>query len=179
MRLCDIWTESISIHAPPRGATRRGANRHRGAGNFNSRPSARGDRKSTSRTQSNLFQFTPLREGRLRVMPGGYTPGNFNSRPSARGDSRFVVLDCYLCISIHAPPRGATHSVARRLGVRVISIHAPPRGATTHAPCASFCHIISIHAPPRGATLFLRHLRRGRNFNSRPSARGDVSWEDL
>ena len=34
---------TISIHAPPRGATRRGANRHRGASNFNSRPSARGD----------------------------------------------------------------------------------------------------------------------------------------
>ena len=34
---------------------------------------------------------------------------------------------------------------------------------------------ISIHAPPRGATLGRSFLRSGcRNFNSRPSARGDV-----
>ena len=78
----------ISIHAPPRGATKRHLSnktreifqftplregrRHRlprdegGMPHFNSRPSARGDEGGESITASIvLFQFTPLREGRL------------------------------------------------------------------------------------------------------------------
>ena len=53
----------ISIHAPPRGATKaknsRGNLRH-----FKSRPSARGDRAERRRAARDIFQFTPLREGR-------------------------------------------------------------------------------------------------------------------
>ena len=99
----------ISIHAPPRGATRRGSKNISRQSYFNSRPSARGDsafslgfarrlfqftplregRQSTSPIQSSLtFQFTPLREGRPRS--SGRTrwqSSYFNSRPSARGDS--------------------------------------------------------------------------------------------
>ena len=33
-----------------------------------------------------LFQFTPLREGRRAVMPSITVAVYFNSRPSARGD---------------------------------------------------------------------------------------------
>ena len=56
-----------------------------------------------------LFQFTPLREGR----PDG----------NAQGKS--------LCtISIHAPPRGATTVSVYDSPRGAISIHAPPRGAT-------------------------------------------------
>ena len=76
----------ISIHAPPRGATRWGLFTPRMT-DFNSRPSARGDQ---GRTQARLihqsFQFTPLREGRRYGGSGGG----------------------YGVISIHAPPRGAT-----------------------------------------------------------------------
>ena len=55
---------------------------------FNSRPSARGDRRSISCSKSlTVFQFTPLREGRL---------GGAN-----------LEIPSY-SISIHAPPRGAT-----------------------------------------------------------------------
>ena len=57
---------SISIHAPPRGAT---------------------EKKDQENLKRALFQFTPLREGRL------FPPATprlqaeyFNSRPSARGD---------------------------------------------------------------------------------------------
>ena len=126
----------ISIHAPPRGATALSAKRmsmskfqftplregRRRPGkhicsrfHFNSRPSARGDKRckhpSTAfmgfqftplregrRTKMNdnknrvLFQFTPLREGRLascsRVQSSHV---HFNSRPSARGD---CTADC-------------------------------------------------------------------------------------
>ena len=42
------WT--ISIHAPPRGATQYGGTRIPGENDFNSRPSARGDRNAPVQT---------------------------------------------------------------------------------------------------------------------------------
>ena len=59
---------SISIHAPPRGATGRRIRWLRPLANFNSRPSARGDLAGCDDAPSpKEFQFTPLREGRLEV----------------------------------------------------------------------------------------------------------------
>ena len=102
------------------------------------------------------------------------------------------------CISIHAPPRGATYKVhfqrkrqafqftPLREGRQIhtpldkipiqISIHAPPRGATVIAWVnGGLSGLISIHAPPRGATLLaLTCLPMAFYFNSRPSARGDL-----
>ena len=102
----------ISIHAPPRGATAASSIVKALASYFNSRPSARGDRKSggyiagqeisihapprgatVSRSASPAalpFQFTPLREGRLDAPIGDAIHIDFNSRPSARGDFRGV-----------------------------------------------------------------------------------------
>ena len=77
----------ISIHAPPRGATVPVFSMPTSTVNFNSRPSARGDASRADLSADGiLFQFTPLREGRL--LRGKYAQGvhNFNSRPSARGD---------------------------------------------------------------------------------------------
>ena len=77
----------ISIHAPPRGATLDALLAASKAIHFNSRPSARGDASRADLSADGiLFQFTPLREGRL--LRGKYAQGvhNFNSRPSARGD---------------------------------------------------------------------------------------------
>ena len=122
----------ISIHAPPRGATWLITRIMRLRDDFNSRPSARGDRCSRrSFCERGLFQFTPLREGR---------------RDAGRrhGQRRQI--------SIHAPPRGATGSCFLLFCRRFISIHAPPRGATRKGEQGIVvCHI-SIHAPPRGAT---------------------------
>ena len=54
---------------------------------FNSRPSARGDRKiKTIDDPNDLFQFTPLREGRRAMAGRSCAKPHFNSRPSARGD---------------------------------------------------------------------------------------------
>ena len=78
---------------------------------------------------------------------------HFNSRPSARGDPRKIKKGEYDFISIHAPPRGATRLKSGSCFMRGISIHAPPRGATKRAGAV-------IHA--------------WRDFNSRPSARGDL-----
>ena len=102
--------QSISIHAPPRGATRTRGRKWISCSHFNSRPSARGDfkcacpktsrhfyfnsrpsargDKSSARKSSALkrFQFTPLREGRQRQRRRAQALDYFNSRPSARGD---------------------------------------------------------------------------------------------
>ena len=99
------------------------------------------------------FQFTPLREGR-----------------------RFRVLleKLSYAISIHAPPRGATKKLKEGIKGIYISIHAPPRGATFLLSLVRPSSTISIHAPPRGATRQPAALwHKHRNFNSRPSARGD------
>ena len=149
-------TQKISIHAPPRGATS----------------------ATCRKTGALIFQFTPLREG--RPFPSILHPN--------RGD-----------ISIHAPPRGATRTSNQRNAeanqfqftplregrldlvtldaeVQCISIHAPPRGATSGGIYRVEFLRISIHAPPRGATTCVRNLWRStKNFNSRPSARGDTS----
>ena len=197
MRTWSNWDgTSISIHAPPRGAT----------------SASHCDRARRT------FQFTPLREGRRGVhCAAGWRTTYFNSRPSARGDDhrhrrqRAGTISIHAPprgatrirpnitsvphISIHAPPRGATHRhlhqhlhrifqftplrEGRPLGQKAlktgsISIHAPPRGATQSCTALAHSHRISIHAPPRGATQPEAGLQVSRDyFNSRPSARGD------
>ena len=77
----------ISIHAPPRGATFRDVRESGRRENFNSRPSARGDDYRVIRSGSaTVFQFTPLREGRPGNWQDDHQRKHFNSRPSARGD---------------------------------------------------------------------------------------------
>ena len=168
-------SEYISIHAPPRGATRR---RLGSAGQlyFNSRPSARGDFAVLMGCVSvMLFQFTPLREGRPSPMHQPYTSSaHFNSRPSARGDTSAGRKFTRQRISIHAPPRGATFKFRKEKNNEHISIHAPPRGATPRPAGYLSNLLISIHAPPRGATSEkVRNSKECDDFNSRPSARGD------
>ena len=55
-----------------------------------------------------IFQFTPLREGRLQTASCQCRMSHFNSRPSARGDCNTEGIFDPRFISIHAPPRGAT-----------------------------------------------------------------------
>ena len=62
---------AISIHAPPRGATYD---------------------DGTRVLKSYLFQFTPLREGRLLFTMCIISPVYFNSRPSARGDGLQIIV---------------------------------------------------------------------------------------
>ena len=148
--------------------------------NFNSRPSARGDRKS----------------GGLESVY------NISIHAPPRGATRWaqhVGVDGQ--ISIHAPPRGATKLQVTQIHSKNISIHAPPRGATkamnmkkrflnfNSRPSARGDHRqtplfrrrrISIHAPPRGATgVMYRMMCICDYFNSRPSARGDEKREGL
>ena len=171
-----MLSHSISIHAPPRGATRR-------------RPTT---------TREDEFQFTPLREGRramrgdsgtsddiaIHAPPRGATPTSsrhkrrrhFNSRPSARGDGKPFRARPALADFNSRPSARGDQKLLRILGIETefqftplregrrelatlarkilqISIHAPPRGATSSASCREdIPPEISIHAPPRGAT---------------------------
>ena len=174
--VADIWhrNRDISIHAPPRGATR-GCGQGDGCRCISIHAPPRGATKENLLTMALEiisihapprgatvwldeepldwpFQFTPLREGRQIAGTHARRFPHFNSRPSARGDA-------------------SARNVPRK---PLISIHAPPRGATT--------------AKPQGLGAFqfqFTPLREGRrvsfasrkpvspNFNSRPSARGD------
>ena len=144
----------ISIHAPPRGATIPNCATRTFAEYFNSRPSARGDfALGTFFPRAIQFQFTPLREGRLRVR-----------RTADSSDA----------ISIHAPPRGATLRFAPRIIQALISIHAPPRGATS-APRSHATPPTNFNSRPsaRGDERGHPPAEEAQHFNSRPSARGD------
>ena len=188
----------ISIHAPPRGATAPNAFRRRSRrkfqftplregrpnvngtmvtpSDFNSRPSARGDRRGRLPLQKLL---------------------NFNSRPSARGDIRGCVYrgielfqftplregrplevfaqDVEFLISIHAPPRGATGTGRITSLTRMYFNSRPSARGDVLSRGFTKSMIISIHAPPRGATGHLpSRIPRRFYFNSRPSARGDT-----
>ena len=98
-----------------------------------------------------VFQFTPLREGRRPCESKAPRMHNFNSRPSARGDN----------------------ALGRNIRAAAISIHAPPRGATRSCwPCTASRRF--QFTPLREG----RHAQGGVSasadyFNSRPSARGD------
>ena len=122
------------------------------AENFNSRPSARGDQPAPSADQHHqLFQFTPLREGRHPI-------------PAEEGGDE---------ISIHAPPRGAT-CFGMALHSRFVFQFTPLREGRPDGTGRDWKVVsISIHAPPRGATREPADDGAGNYFNSRPSARGD------
>ena len=97
--------------------------------------------------------------------------------------------DKCICVSIHAPTRGATKMVCRvdyrgcfnprthegcdrdnRIGnhLAVVSIHAPTRGATKPSCAHHPIRCVSIHAPTRGATCTSNHHHPyQRSFNPR------------
>ena len=144
---------------------------------FNSRPSARGDSKAKAKkSKRKQFQFTPLREGRRLGQTSGNVPKDFNSRPSARGDEIELDKLGYYQISIHAPPRGATRWMQKCNATSKFQF-TPLREGRLHVIGFDIeSRWISIHAPPRGATRGGGTVINSyQHFNSRPSARGDVS----
>ena len=186
----------ISIHAPPRGATKHGIDGELTV-QFQFTPLREGRQKLLRILGIETeFQFTPLREGRLcppygdlekysisiHAPPRGATmcrevraprPCHFNSRPSARGDFCGFPTTFALQISIHAPPRGATSGRDANEAFDAISIHAPPRGATSRADLSADGILFQFTPLREGRHYTLSPASRPTNFNSRPSARGD------
>ena len=143
---------SISIHAPPRGATNQPPRVTR-IGIISIHAPPRGATWSFPPSRDYpTFQFTPLREGR-RASARCVRPRHrhFNSRPSARGDRQ-------------GNPRWATET---------ISIHAPPRGATKFAWISLLREHFNSRPSARGDSILLARQVCVTYFNSRPSARGD------
>ena len=80
----------ISIHAPPRGATAENEDTEpKPSISIHAPPRGATAAQTGKELMDRVFQFTPLREGRL-VLPELLTHDScyFNSRPSARGDPR-------------------------------------------------------------------------------------------
>ncbi len=142
---------SISIHAPPRGATR-ALQFHPCYLQFQFTPLREGRLDYDElNIECEVFQFTPLREGRRPRSGSCHNRRYFNSRPSARGDVSFLFQLCILPISIHAPPRGAT--------------------AKGNFPAC--CNHFNSRPSARGDAGHGDVHQCGSHFNSRPSARGD------
>ena len=145
---------AISIHAPPRGATR----------------------ALLVARKLHLFQFTPLREGRRIYNPWIILACNFNSRPSARGDLFRLQRDYHgALISIHAPPRGATGYPTSSFAAMLFQF-TPLREGRRCTPRAQTRTRTYFNSRPsaRGDKHQHQHQRRHKHFNSRPSARGDA-----
>ena len=98
------------------------------------------------------FQFTPLREGRLLALTCLPMAFYFNSRPSARGDHAAGFAGFGVCISIHAPPRGAT----------------------SFASASDLICYFNSRPSARGDPILSAIWCNTAYFNSRPSARGDM-----
>ena len=123
-----------------------------------------------------IFQSTLPRRERPLLLILLRDGEHFNPRSHEGSDcTNSVPFFVYLCISIHAPARGATvllrsHSfdcvlfqstlpreerqsqITELQNIAKISIHAPARGATYTTEEPEPTSIISIHAPARGAT---------------------------
>ena len=144
-----MWV--ISIHAPPRGATKA---RLATAWHpyFNSRPSARGDPPLTQRRKPSKFQFTPLREGRPLSGSRHPQPENFNSRPSARGDG-YAQLKPQGTSYFNSRPsaRGDAADLQKKEDAEYFNSRPSARG-DDESDKHKRSLFISIHAPPRGAT---------------------------
>ena len=164
----------ISIHAPPRGATGTLVMNEDNDEISIHAPPRGATPQVLEQARESKFQFTPLREGRHDAQGGVSSSADyFNSRPSARGDFFGRPRPPDLPFQFTPLREGRPDGFLRpRAGA--ISIHAPPRGATGTDALAAWLGGISIHAPPRGATSVEREGRKSqRYFNSRPSARGD------
>ena len=143
----------ISIHAPPRGATLTDVQRHViEAISIHAPPrGATGFKREYGYYQ--LFQFTPLREGRRSVQAYWESIPHFNSRPSARGDGTRRVLGL---LESHFNSRPSARGDAQRL-----------------APTATTLYFNSRPSARGDRSRADALLTLGRDFNSRPSARGD------
>ena len=102
---------------------------------------------------------------------------HFNPRPSARGDLSRSASFAQYAISIHAPLRGATGRFGNN-GIYAGEFQSTPLcEGRPGVPSTGYStsKTISIHAPLRGATNKSAVIDwYYKNFNPRPSARGDT-----
>ena len=143
--------------------------------NFNSRPSARGDINRLQASQSSMyFNSRPSARGDAPFFAVSVADNHFNSRPSARGDSSGVrPARRRPPISIHAPPRGATHQKHFEEENTIFQF-TPLREGRHRLGKRGFSRAYFNSRPSaRGDRQHEAKYAYRRYFNSRPSARGD------
>ena len=148
-------SSTISIHAPPRGATTSKITSG-GADVFQFTPLREGRLlKQVGLEARFLFQFTPLREGRRHSVRRRSKPARFQFTPLREGRLHLHRIILRRSLFQFTPLREGRpiRAILQSQG-RTISIHAPPRGATF---------------TEKGVVILMDY------FNSRPSARGDIS----
>ncbi len=180
--------ETVSIHAPARGATVSydtleqlygfQSTRPRGA-----RPQAvgadavnrafqstrpRGARRALKRIPKTWTRFNPRARAGRDDTRDARKPGSQSFNPRARAGRDWVDSKAIRSrlVSIHAPARGATRQRAHVLPVAAVSIHAPARGATNQIKWLHLVDVVSIHAPARGATIAVREAAVAKVFQS-------------
>ena len=168
----------ISIHAPPRGATRARGKRVSGICiSIHAPPRGATTAYLSVRNQFALFQFTPLREGRRGGT--GYVKlrqSTFQFTPLREGRQSILLHGDIFKLFQFTPLREGRRAIDKKFLSVLRKFQFTPLREGRHHGALDLVnyYAISIHAPPRGATLFppLRDVLQG-HFNSRPSARGD------
>mgnify|MGYP004500840723 CR=1 FL=1 len=167
--------QAISIHAPAGGATLWRAYCRRGFSYFNSRPCGRGDLGNGGIiSASNLFQFTPLREGRPTPTRPESLLTNFNSRPCGRGDAVFQIIarrDFYF----NSRPCGRGDRKRLQSFPQQLLFQFTPLREGRPTPTRPESLLTNFNSRPcgRGDAVFQIIARRDFYFNSRPCGRGD------
>ena len=167
---------SISIHAPPRGATDTARGWGRKRWKFQFTPLREGRLRSFAKLiATGQFQFTPLREGRRFPRGSHCADSRFQFTPLREGrHDESDAVGPFAAFQFTPLREGRRPFRGREVLFRRISIHAPPRGATSRRP--------RVRASGKFQFTPLREGRRARldlkpcgvpHFNSRPSARGD------
>ena len=152
---CRKHGRQISIHAPPRGATH-------AAGAVGSPPaiSIHAPPRGATRRRHACAQVLPIS---IHAPPRGATSRTrwlsagtsyFNSRPSARGDRDVLHRDAWRCLFQFTPLREGRPRCAGTAARPTIFQFTPLReGRRRVAGHRKVSNQISIHAPPRGATI--------------------------
>ena len=154
IRVDDVTSKPISIHAPARGATNKSIWSCKPIEYFNPR-SRKGSDLELFYNKTTLDDFNPRsRKGSDDIASSyPYAMVIISIHAPARGATSIMVAKVeFWIISIHAPARGATVDLTSIACTAPISIHAPARGATRSCAPESYRDNISIHAPARGAT---------------------------
>ena len=188
----------ISIHAPPRGATPSVQKCNQDAQISIHAPPRGATTAATGKRVAAIFQFTPLREGRLLIGAGEFCLSDFNSRPSARGDEEVSSCSKSQYPFQFTPLREGRHGgmairtaglefqftplrEGRRKGFGLRSpverdFNSRPSARGDAASSGRQLYPLYFNSRPsaRGDVREVGHLEDDYYFNSRPSARGDL-----
>ena len=169
------FNHPISIHAPPRGATRRGEALALDIDISIHAPPRGATVAGAFRNRHLLFQFTPLREGRRRWYAVSLIPSVFQFTPLREGRPLDIGEVGGEDVFQFTPLREGRHARRKPHDFHVaISIHAPPRGATGIMRLVKHGKNVFQFTPLReGRRMHCKAIQFLLNFNSRPSARGD------